>query len=636
MPKIKSGQKKWLKLLKEYGIHFWVILVLVNATVLYTVHFFLMASTCMTTQQVAADNRCLYIWGKQVFVKGTRAEPHYGHPCGTDVTSVIPASHIGNQASYMLPNYVANICTAAVAPTPTPTPKPTSTPVPTVTKAPTPTIAPSPTPKPNAAAAPTVELVLASTSTPTIDPPTPSFTKNAVSAVPSASEIPSILPSDTPTEAPPTPTPTPRGPVIDISFSLPGIGSGGAVLQPLHTTRNVSIYMYATDVNTADKSVQPIYTVKTQATYDTDPNSPTYTSFVNHYVDLGPIADGSYQVVLKADQTLPQLVKSSDPNSVGGEIISFNSNQNVIPHQIMFMGDIAPSPNGDGKIDIADYSAFVECYGAKADTPSCPSKQAADLDDNGVVDGVDYNLLLLGFQRWLSLGYTVPVLSIAPTLTPTAVPIPTAANKPSKTPVQASSSGKLTVSPTSVNPQKPTPVVAGSNASVVLSKLLAILAFMTVLGVGILGAYKSKFIAAGLQRFGITLPVFPLHKNTQPQIDEPKTETNQAAPPVETQGDTQPTDQAIVPEQTAPSVEQPTIPADSTQSNATAIDKTYFVKNKSKDEKGIWVTLTDDNGPVDGFYTGGEIADGFMRIKGVQKTEGEKTYIEISEVLPSE
>src|SRR5690242_1600906 len=108
MHKITSKNKKLVKILLEYGIHVWIIVVVSNFVLLYAIHYFLMASTCMTPQQVAADNRCLYIWGRQVFEKGTRANPHQGHPCGTDVTSVIPASHIGNQASYMLPNYVAN------------------------------------------------------------------------------------------------------------------------------------------------------------------------------------------------------------------------------------------------------------------------------------------------------------------------------------------------------------------------------------------------------------------------------------------------------------------------------------------------------------------------------------------------
>ena len=45
------------------------------------------------------------------------------------------------------------------------------------------------------------------------------------------------------------------------------------------------------------------------------------------------------------------------------------------------------------------------------------------------------------------------------------------------------------------------------------------------------------------------------------------------------------------------------------------IDKTYYVKNKSKDDKGTWVVLTDEAGPIDGLYKG-DIEDGFERIKG--------------------
>lgn len=154
MPKQKSKFKARQRQKKnvtfffvQYGLHILVILFLTNVALLYSLQFFIRANTaCMTKTQVAQDKRCLYVVSGKVYSKGTRSSPHHGHPCGTDVTSVIPSFHINSPAMYMTPNYVANIC---IAPTPTrvptlvptkvPTPIPTSVP----TQAPTTTLIPT-------------------------------------------------------------------------------------------------------------------------------------------------------------------------------------------------------------------------------------------------------------------------------------------------------------------------------------------------------------------------------------------------------------------------------------------------------------------------------------------------------------
>lgn len=103
---------------------------LINFIVTYFLHFTIIASTCMTVQQVQTDSRCLYIANNQVYQKDSRSNPHHGHPCGTDVTSILPSSHHQTPASYLLPNLIANICPATtLTPTPTSmTPSPTGNP----------------------------------------------------------------------------------------------------------------------------------------------------------------------------------------------------------------------------------------------------------------------------------------------------------------------------------------------------------------------------------------------------------------------------------------------------------------------------------------------------------------------------
>jgi hypothetical protein len=98
---------------------------------------------CFTREQVSSDSRCLFIINNKVYQKGTRAAPHQGHPCGTDVSSIVPSSHTSSLATYLTPNYAGNICSASASPTvtATTTQQPTSTPVPatvtTGTSAPT-------------------------------------------------------------------------------------------------------------------------------------------------------------------------------------------------------------------------------------------------------------------------------------------------------------------------------------------------------------------------------------------------------------------------------------------------------------------------------------------------------------------
>jgi len=111
----------------ESGLYVLFLLILVNGVVLYTANFFVRgATTCMTQAQITADNRCLYIVSGKIYDKGTRSSPHHGHPCGTDVTSVIPSDHTSAATSYLDPNYVADVCTAS-APPPQPPSVPPST-----------------------------------------------------------------------------------------------------------------------------------------------------------------------------------------------------------------------------------------------------------------------------------------------------------------------------------------------------------------------------------------------------------------------------------------------------------------------------------------------------------------------------
>lgn len=101
----------------------------------FTIH----AATCFSVAEVQADTRCLYIYNNQVYEKGTRANPHHGNACGSDVTAIIPSFHYMNMAKYLDPTYQGNICEVIptdvpVVPTDVPT-APTAVPATCATKA---------------------------------------------------------------------------------------------------------------------------------------------------------------------------------------------------------------------------------------------------------------------------------------------------------------------------------------------------------------------------------------------------------------------------------------------------------------------------------------------------------------------
>jgi hypothetical protein len=327
---MKKNRKKLLKVFVEYGIHLWVILITVNLAVLYAVHFFIMGATCMTAQQVSSDSRCLYIWGQQIYQIGSRPSGHHGHPCGTDVTTVMPSSHTSNQASYLLPNYVANVCTA-VAPTPTATPKPAS-----------PTAKPTNTPIPNKA--------------------------------------PTATPKQQPTSTPkPTPTSPPNATQLGFTLLIHGIGNGGdganpkgiGNMTPLHPQKTITIEVFnSNNLNVA--------TVQGLVTYD------KATGYYKGNISLGNgISTGYYSVRIKVTGYLRKIIPGIQ-NIQAGKI-------NTVTPVPLVTGDI-DNDNILSVLDynllMNCYSDLLPPTACADDN----AKQAADLNDDGNVNQFDYNL----------------------------------------------------------------------------------------------------------------------------------------------------------------------------------------------------------------------------------------------------
>jgi len=211
---------------------------------------------------------------------------------------------------------------------------------------------------------------------------------------------------------------------LAVAVQLPGIGSNtGDNSSPKNPTRDVEVWVYNTN-NTVVKDITG------KVTFD---GTNTYKGTV----DLGnDFQSGYYYVKLRLNNTLKKAVPgivqinasgiqatpttqatspsttSTDPcaslpfpkssttyiyqcellklkyGGLGG-VLAANITQ--IPTVTLVPGDL--DPNQDNNLDIQDYNMFISCYGSK----SCNNKQQADFNDDGVVDGKDYNILARGF-----------------------------------------------------------------------------------------------------------------------------------------------------------------------------------------------------------------------------------------------
>lgn len=154
---------------------------------------------------------------------------------------------------------------------------------------------------------------------------------------------------------------------VGLSARFPGIGIDGNK-QPQRMARPLHIILL-------NNQRQEIKRVTTTVAFD--------GAFFNGISDLGiDLRGGVYFIKVKFDNTLQKFIPETQTVFVG---TTFS-----LPTVTLIPGDV----NNDNALDILDYNLFVSCFGARV----CNQKQASDFDDNGKVDGVDYNILLRGFK----------------------------------------------------------------------------------------------------------------------------------------------------------------------------------------------------------------------------------------------
>lgn len=207
--------------------------------------------------------------------------------------------------------------------------------------------------------------------------------------MPTATIVPSLLPSLTPTKAPtptavqlPTATNTPNATVLNFTVYLHGIGASGdnanpnasdmSNKNPLTLTREVSVSIY-NDQNqlTATKKGSIIYDA-TQGYY-------------KGTVDVGSnVPLGDYTVRIKDDTHLRRLIPGIQRLTP--------QTTNTMPAVALVAGDI----NNDNTINILDYNVLVGCYSDLLPAVDCDDtrKLQSDINDNGDVNQFDYNFFL--------------------------------------------------------------------------------------------------------------------------------------------------------------------------------------------------------------------------------------------------
>jgi hypothetical protein len=193
--------------------------------------------------------------------------------------------------------------------------------------------------------------------------------------------IPTSTPQPYPTSTP-IATPTPVRTTFLLNGLLDGIGSRGdntnpqgalSNKNPLHPVRNITISIY-------NHANQLILETSGTMTYSSESGS-----FRGELVLTEPIETGSYTIKAKTANHLTRLLP-------GIQFITAGTTKNL-PDAIFIAGDVIP----DNKLDILDYNSLIDCYSDIQPPTACDNiqkKDSSDLNDDGFVNHIDYNLFL--------------------------------------------------------------------------------------------------------------------------------------------------------------------------------------------------------------------------------------------------
>lgn len=172
------------------------------------------------------------------------------------------------------------------------------------------------------------------------------------------------------------PNPTAGAP-IDAKFTfkvaLPGIGTN-IKIGLNNTPKRINRTFYVQFLNENNEIVQ-------------EEQVPlTYTSGVYTGELSATVPQGSYEIKIASDnslfKTIPGVIAISSTKT------SFN-----LPTVTLITGNISQANGSLNNLDIFDYNALLSCFGNN----SCKNLSLTDLNDDGIIDSRDFNILLRGF-----------------------------------------------------------------------------------------------------------------------------------------------------------------------------------------------------------------------------------------------
>jgi hypothetical protein len=179
-----------------------------------------------------------------------------------------------------------------------------------------------------------------------------------------------------------TPIPGPNDTIIE--FDLPN-GAFNNLFKystdtlPITTKeQELTMYLYK---STDDPKKDPKGEKKTAK----DNKKITYSATGTVSFDLGKVIKGTYKILLKSPKYLRAMIAEDVDIKGTGETIKITSLKKSL---VDGAGDV----NDDNVLNILDYNMILGCH--DNNTLPCINKTAADLNDNGVIDGIDDNIFI--------------------------------------------------------------------------------------------------------------------------------------------------------------------------------------------------------------------------------------------------
>jgi hypothetical protein len=168
-----------------------------------------------------------------------------------------------------------------------------------------------------------------------------------------------------------------------LTVKLQGIGPSSSILNNTRSA-TIKIFKNSGTFDSAD------YVANDILTYDSAGGN-----FVNNNFSLGRLAAGEYQMVIQIPKYLDEQLRPA----TGGEVFNLSGGSKVgVAAFTMRAGDISPLPKGDNSVNIIDYNALIGCMPG-APVGACLNRDFADLNDDGVVDQKDLDILMENFNQ---------------------------------------------------------------------------------------------------------------------------------------------------------------------------------------------------------------------------------------------